>query len=210
VTRPTDYQTPIIDSSSQIYNWDVKHNYPEQSAIFQDVMFSVLNITYHGVCVSPECEIENESRMQYLIFCPLLPLEKFIIIQSLHYGFTEEEMRGEVELIGKRKDQAKSFYASIYNQYLRNKSFRYYFLLGDGEKIKNSVVDFAIVQCLSAKECDSLKKLCVLKSTFREDLPTKFGSYISRIGTAPLKDGITKEAVDNLNIGLFVNLKKKK
>jgi len=160
-----------------------------------------------GICVSPQCELGKDDRAPFLVFCPLLGLEFFAVVQLHHYGFSPKEVNGDSPLDEEKQKKVNKFYKNNLIDYLKNKAYRYYFLMGNDGNIPDSIIDFQITECLSAEQMKDKKKIGVLKSPWREEVPSKYGSYISRIGTARIPETLIKEKRDSIDIAIFKTLR---
>jgi len=205
VSNPSQYPESEVTSPGEIY-FDKPNDEIEQSAIVGGIHFHSLGKEYDGICVSPQCEIGKADRAHYFTFCLLQSLEFFVVAQLHRHGFDPEVIAGKRDKKPPAKSQLKGFYNSLINDYLGNKTHRYYFLPGNDVNITDSVIDFEITECLSREQADALLKKGVLKSPWREDIPTRFASYIARIGTAHISKDRRQQALDALDIPILKSL----
>ena len=206
MSNPSQYPESEATSPGGIY-FDKPHDEIEQSAIVGGIHFRSLGKEYDGICVSPQCEIGKADRAHYFTFCLLQPLEFFVVSQLHRYGFDPEVIAGKWDEKPPARGRLKDFYNSLINDYLGNKTHRYYFLPGNDVNITDSVIDFEITECLSREQADTLTKKGVLSSPWREDIPTRYGSYIGRIGTALIPKERRKQALDMLDIPILKSLR---
>ena len=70
--------------------------------------------------------------------------------------------------------------------------------------IKNSFIDFQVVQTFNIAEIENYKKLTVLRSPWREAIPSRYAAYCLRIGTPEYTKDSLRTVFDNIS-----NLKSK-
>ena len=187
VTRtPSEHSQQYIESvADQVYKLDV-NEFAEQSAIYRDVPFNVLgDIKSLGIVLTAQCDIERWSGANYVLVARMAPVAAiFGYWLKTKMKYSEPEIMGEVPVAAEKSKRRKVCEAFI-DKYMGNKTFQYYFLPGLNGHIDASFVCCEITQCVQIKHIEQLEKVCVLRSPFREAVPSYYSAFIGRIGTPP-------------------------
>ncbi len=168
----------------------------EQSAIYDDIHFNCLSENCKGIILTSECDLVQGSPDDYVLvarICPIGLIWAWWLKTKKDYS--DNEIIGEEPLSrGKRKDILEEF--SKY--YINNRTHQYHFLPENSGAIDASFICFELTECMQVKNFDPSKKICVLKSPFREAVPTRYSAYIGRIGTSAIDNSYKKTALDSV------------
>lgn len=177
----------VVNVADQVYKVDAEP-YVEQSAIYQDVPFVAQErFKSLGIVLSAQCDIERFTDNSYLLVARIQPIAgAFGLWLEEEKGYTEAEILGDtpVDPVKKKRRRVCEKFAKTY---LRNKVVKYYFLPELLGVVDASFVCCEITQCIQVKEIEKLKKVCVLRSPFREAVPAHYAAYIGRVGTPVFK-----------------------
>lgn len=167
----------------------------EQSAIYDDIHFACLNEKYKGIILTSECDLVQGTSDDYVLVARICPIGLiWAWWLKTKKGYSEKEILGEETLSkGKKKDILKDF-----NYYIENRTHQYHFLPENSGVFDASFVCFDITECLQVKRFDPKKKICVLKSPFREAVPARYSAYIGRVGTAAIENSYKKRVLDSV------------
>lgn len=196
---PSGY-AEVITHGRQLYRTEFAVG-PEQSAIYRKIHFTCNNQTLMGICVTPQCEI-GKSRTLFHTFCQLIPFDLLLEFYLKKGGWHAEDLECVKEPDGKALERCKKFMQRFKDDFISNRTHRYHFLPGDGD-IANSFVDFQVVQCIPHDILNSENKMAVLKSPWREQIPTRYSFYQARIGTPPLDDALVSNIFQSANLPLI-------
>ncbi|MHB8280257.1 MAG: hypothetical protein ACYDIA_21780, partial [Candidatus Humimicrobiaceae bacterium] len=161
-----------IDDGNIIYNNEC-NNSTEQCCILDNIKFHAVDSAFKGIVLTPICEIQH-SKADYLTICQIIPLKEVFEDYLIDKGLKPIEIVG-LETITKSK------YGNTYNEfsdkYLRNQVIRFYFLPENNDKFKDSLIDFNLVESILIKDFDKYKKICEIKSPWKEDIIASYASY---------------------------------
>lgn len=182
-TTPSQYPSPTVSNLADQVYMQPSHGTVEQSAIYENVHFTSVDENCHAIVLTSQCDIQTADPSSYILIARIAPVacifNWWLITQN---GYTDEEVQGNVRTGGnkkKRKNVTKDFAGS----YMRNQTFAYYFLPEIESRMPASFVCCDITECVRKDELEHHNKIAVLRSPFREAVPTHFAAYIGRIGT---------------------------
>lgn len=179
-------EVSVTDAEKQVF-FAESHDKVEQSAIYSDIHFHCINEKSPGIVLTSQCDIQRSEPNNYVLLARLVPVaEVFTYWLVTKHGYSEEVVFGE-EPIPPGKSQRKSIIKEFTDIYLKNKTVAYYYLPAFRTSLSDSFVCCEITVCVAIKELDTKQKLCVLRSPFREAVPSFYSAYIGRIGTAQHK-----------------------
>ena len=115
-------------------------------------------------------------------------------------GYTGKEIRGEIAIIsGQFKKKRETWVQKFKNDYLSNNTHAFYFLPKLNTTLEEpSLVNFEVTSCVRGTDLEKLKKICVLKSPFREAVPAKYAAYIGRIGTPSCNESYLSQVASSV------------
>lgn len=197
---PSDYPNEFIENiPEEVFNCNC-HQEVEQSAIYSDIKFHCYENPEngHGIILTSQCDIERFTSEDYILVARLAPVaEVFSYWLQVKNNFTEEEISGEVP-IPEQKTKRKGILKNFKNKYMQNQTFAYYYLPCFEENFPHSFVCFEITECLPVRKLKPENKICVLRSPFREAVPTHYASYIGRIGVPPYREEFLSELLNGI------------
>ena len=167
-----------IDNINQIYEkkFDVKI---DQSVIYNDVYFGCLGIKCPAIVLTPVCEIVAK-KVDFITIAQIVQARSVYEFFLSKNSLTQEQILG-VDVV--KEGTKTKLNEKFIDLYIGNRTYQYHFLPKKEKIIEHSFVCFEIVQTLSCAELQKQKKIAVLKSPWRESLPSRYASYSLRIGT---------------------------
>jgi len=186
---PSEYPLQYVDNvAGQVYKVDAEP-YVEQSALYEDVPFVAQDrFKSLGIVLSAQCDIERFTDNSYLLVARIQPIAgAFGLWLEEEKKYTEAEILGDAP-VDPTKTKRQGVCKDFTKTYLRNKVVKYYFLPELPGVIKASFVCCEITQCIQVKDIEKLKKVCVLRSPFREAVPAHYAAYIGRVGTPVFRE----------------------
>ncbi len=175
-------EQPTIDDEKEAYEDKVNESI-EQSAIYANVEFACLKKKCLAVVLTPICDIATK-RCPYLTLAPIIPAQIIYDTFLLKNQITDEQILGVISVTAK---QFKSLKEDFIDQYIRNNVYRYHFMPRLEKIFDSSFVDFQVVQTFSVDEF-KYSKIALLKSPWREAVPSRYAAYCLRIGTPNYSD----------------------
>lgn len=195
---PSEYPKEYIENYvEQIYKFDC-HQYVEQSAIYSDIYFHAKGENRPGIILTPQCDIQKYTPENYILLAQLSPVvEIFLEWLVDKKKYSEDEVFGKITM-DKNKPKRKGTIKEFVNEFLHNEKNSYFFLPGINGKFTHSFVCCDITECILIKDLNGKNKICVLRSPFREAIPSHFTSYICRVGIPRFKDDFLNDIVDQI------------
>lgn len=201
VTRtPSEYPQQYVDNVvEQVYNTGGVNQHVEQSAIYEDVPFDAQGgYKSLGIVLNAQCDIETTTDNSYMLVARIQPIAGvFGLWLEKAMKYTEDEILGATPVAPEKKKRRKVC-EEFAKTYLRNKVVKYYFLPELPGVMFASFVCCEITQCIQVKEIEQLKKVCVLRSPFREAVPTHYSSFIGRVGTPVFQENDLLTTLDTI------------
>lgn len=196
IDGPSEHPNLIVkDPLKEVYKTDA-HQEVEQSAIYANVYFHAIEENGLGIVLTSQCDITGNTDDNKVLLARVAPvLEIFGWWLFTKCDYTMDEIEGKVPI---RQDmrKRKNVFNDFIENYLKNNTFQYYFIPKFNGKFGHSFICFDITECLSVDSLKETDKVCVLRSPFRETVPTRFSAYIGRIGTALFDDDYLFKLLD--------------
>jgi hypothetical protein len=152
----------------------------DQSAIFEKINFTCINAVTPGIVLTPICDIITK-RAPYIKIAQIVSAEFVCEAFLLSKKLSEEQIAGTAAISSRR--QLDSIREEFIDHYIGNRTHRYHFLPKLDGVIDNSFIDFLMVQTMTPENLKNNKKIAVLKSPWRESVPSRYAAYCLRIGT---------------------------
>jgi len=184
-----------IEDGTEIYEQVIGEEI-EQSSIYDSVLFACFDKAYPAIVLTPICDIVSR-RAEYLKVAQIIPAQLVYEEFLESKGVTELEMSG-VQALGRKR--ALGLKKEFTEQFMKNRVYRYHFLPRLRDILADSFVDFQIVQTVHAENLKGPKKLALLKSPWRECLPSRYAAYCLRIGTRPYSDKFLGTVHDSISL----------
>ncbi len=197
VRTPTEHPLQIVENvTDQVYKTEA-NRFVEQSAVYSKVPFGALdNEECHGIVLTAQCDIEDYASSNYVLLARVAPIGEIFGHWLLTKNrYSEAEILGEVP-VGDNKPQRKSVCHEFVSKYLNNKTFQYYFLPALADSLPPSFACFEITQCMRIGQIEQLEKVCVLRSPFREAVPSYYSACIGRVGTPVFTKEYLRQTLD--------------
>lgn len=155
----------------------------DQSVIVDQVYFYALDEVRPGVVLNPACDFAQD-KASLVLLCALVDAWELIEVllktdwKRMHLADALGS-EGQRSVLGdnKRKELGNRIKLVICQRFPR-----YHWLLPLPATDRPLVADFQTLSTLPLREVSQLPKRAVLLSPFREQLPTRFTSYMNRIG----------------------------
>ena len=163
----------------------------EQSAIYEGVHFPCINEKVYTIVLTPRCDI-YWSKADYIIMGGLVTAQQIFRYWLLKNKRTPPQIAGEEPL--RSKNKVEKIHETFVHDYIGNRELRYHFLPSFKDRFPHSFVDFQLVESFNQNYITGLKKIAVLKSPWRESVPTRYAAYSGRIGT----EDYSKQLVDEI------------
>jgi len=151
----------------------------EQSSIYDKIVFDSVGRELPAIVLTPYCEILHSGKEFLLTVSGLLPAQLVFEEFLEKKGLTQDKILGRESI--KQKPYEK-FVEEFKEHYLGNRTLKYHFLPASGYKLEHSFIYFRIVKTFLAKELKDKVKIAVLKSPWRESVPSRYAAYSLRIG----------------------------
>jgi len=195
---PSEYPFEFVeDVAQQVYKSDYGPQV-EQSAIFEGVHFDSIAESNLGIVLTSHCDIQRYSDSSYVLLARLAPVkEVFAYWLITDHDYSEEEALGEMP-VAKGKKTRKEVCRIFLNSYLRNRTFRYFFLPELQGILDGSLICFEITTCIRLSRLSDLRKVCVLRSPFREAVAAHYSAYMGRVGTPALKEDVLHGCIESI------------
>ncbi len=184
-----------ISSGDELYA-DGFDNSIHQSAIYNNVFFECVGKELPAIILTPECEILHPTTELLVTISGVFPasqlLERFFQKNGLKLG----------QIIGKETTPRKRYRGIVKNfkeQYLANRVLEYHFLPKYKDKLENSFIDFSVVKTIAAKELSDKEKIAVLKSPWRESVPSRYAAYTLRIGVPDFTEDFLETVIKDIS-----------
>lgn len=183
-----------IENGNQIYQESLGSEI-DQSAIYENVLFTCVKKEYPGVVLTPICDIISQ-KAKYVKLAQIVPTEdvynKFLVSR----GLSDDEIVGAVAIKNKKMRAIKKDFTE---QYLQNRTYRYHFLPKLSTVIDYSFIDFQMVQTIYPQDLEKYKKIAALKSPWRESIPSRYAAYCLRIGTPEYSGSFLDSTFENFS-----------
>lgn len=195
ILTPSEHPNLIIKEPSKEFYISPGHLDAEQSAIYGDIEFHCIGERSLGIVLSSQCDISFSQPLTYILLSRIAPvLEIYLLWLMEKKKIPDHEIEKARE---EKNDQMILKYSDDFtNSYLKNKKYQYHFLPELPKHFQNSLICFDLVTCVKRQELRSEKKICVLKSPFREEVPSRYSCYAGRIGTADFEESHLAEVVE--------------
>jgi len=168
----------------------------EQSAIYSSILFESAGQELPAIVLTPACDILHAQTELVLTVAGIFPashiFERFLQKNKLTLG----------QIIGRDVTRRKTYRGvtdTFKKQYLANRVLMYHFLPRYEDKLQDSFIDFSIVRTLSAQELLRRSKIAVLKSPWREAVPSRYAAYSLRIGVREYDDNLLEVVVNDMS-----------
>jgi hypothetical protein len=164
----------------------------DQGDIVQGVYFAAADTELPAVLVTPACDIE-QSKVDLWTFVALYPdteVARAIVAKDL-----ESWRKSGTSTLSANQ---KSSLAKTMRDLLGHRYPRYHWLpvrIGDHTA---HVADFSWVTALPAEEVRRSVRIATLRSSWREQLPARYASFMARVGTVDFKPEDVAREVDRL------------
>ena len=159
----------------------------DQSVIIDQVYFYALDEERPGVVLNPACDFAQDKA-------------EFVMMCALHNAW--DLIRGLLASDWKKiKNQKEA--ANQIKLMIRQRFPRYHWLPPLPGANPPLVADFQTLSTLHLAEVSELPKRAALRSPFREQLPTRFASYMNRIGVPDPAESDVNRWIDSGSNILF-------
>lgn len=168
----------------------------EQSAIYNQVFFECVGKELPAIILTPQCEIAHPGTELLVTVAGIFPASQ------LFERFLQENGVKLGQIIGKETTPRKLYEGIVKNfkkQYLANRVLEYHFLPKYKDKLENSFIDFSIVKTIHAKELRDMQKIAVLKSPWRESMPSRYAAYSLRIGVPDFRAELLEAVIGEIS-----------
>jgi len=181
----------------------------DQGDIFERLYFYSRDEERLAILVTPICDIVHD-KADYLIFCGIFPFSELAepLVKT-----SWPELEGIIDssdtydsLSRKNKENIEKKISLL----LANYHFpRYHCLYPFPKSEELHLVDFQVVSSLHINEARDKNRLFSLNSPFREQIPVRYSTYMSRIGVPFMGEKRKKELIDITSKKLFEIIKAK-
>ena len=143
----------------------------DQAFVVEGVYFYSVDEHRLGIVLTPTCDFANE-KAQFVQICSVVTAKSFVdsIRRADWKNLNESNLRGQIKVLA------------------RQKLPRYHWLAPFPGTSEPLVADFQNLATLAFEEASDLRIVACLASPFREQLPARYGAYISRVGTPEFTD----------------------
>lgn len=169
----------------------------DQGAIVEGVYFYAIDEVFHGVVLTPTCDIA-QNKAELLVLCAAINawdlVSDLIKTDWKNDGLVSDtgELIAAADLSqGKRKTLRDKI-----QRLMRQQFPRYHWLAPIADGKDPLIADFQILACVAPEEIDSARIVASLESPFREQVPTRYAAYVGRIGTPDIPPSVQDEWVD--------------
>lgn len=196
---PSEHPNDVLsDPSRDFYLPSTRlHQRIEQSAIYADIQFDSIGEPDNAILLTSQCDIGFASSNELVLLARVISLEEFILYYLMEKNsYSEEEALGTkpVTVPKKRREMVIN---NLLSSYMKNDTFQYYFIPALNGVLEPSMITFDVVQCKRVESLQSVKKIAVPVSPFREAIPTRYSAYIGRIGTPSLDKSYLRKVVED-------------
>lgn len=193
---PSEHPAEVLANPPEEFYFPKRHDNIEQSAIYKDVHFSVIEEQDNAIVLTSQCDIEGSSPSKYVLVARVITVEEFILLYLHQNGYTDEEALGE-SAVRKEKKKRQGIINNLMSSYMKNDTFQYFFIPALKDILEPSMITFDVTQCISIQNIEAQAKMAVPRSPFREAIPSHYSAYIGRIGTPPLDKEYLKSVVES-------------
>lgn len=194
IALPSEHSSEAVDEDRIQFYLDDFDQRAEQSAIYDGISFRAVGEIDNGIVLTPQCDIGDAG---YVLLARIVSVGEIFLYWLVEKNrYTDEEAMGHVA-VAKDKKKRRALVKNFSDSYLKNETFGYYYLPAIEDLTQDSLVAFEITECLGVEELKKYKKIAVLKSPFREAVPSHFSGYIGRIGTPRFDVEVLRAAVDS-------------
>ena len=194
---PSEHPLSIVENVRELVYLTDFHDQIEQSAIYEDVHFSSVGEKDFAIVLTSQCDIQGHSPNNYVLVARIVPVgEVFVYWLVEKNQYTEDEALGRIP-VAKEKKRRSSLVKEFANTYLRNETFAYFFLPEIESKMDPSLICFEITECMILSKLQQHEKVAVLRSPFREAVPSHYSAYIGRTGTPSFDKRYLQEVVNH-------------
>jgi hypothetical protein len=159
----------------------------DQGDIVAGVYFAAVDTDLPGVLVTPACDIE-QGKVDLWTFVALFPdvaVARALVAKDIE-GWMKPGATSSSAGSGLSTKQRAAL-AKKMDELLNHRFARYHWLpvrIGDSPA---HVADFSYVTALPADEVKERTRVASLRSSWREQLPARYASFMARVGTVDFK-----------------------
>lgn len=166
----------------------------EQSAIYSDVDFRVIDEKGAGIVLTPECDIQQQ-KVETVLLARIVPLVDILEYWLVKKGLSHGVISG-LEPLPDTGPRRKGLVKEFSKIYMTNRALQYFFLPGLDEVLDDSFVcyDITVTTKIDILASEN-KKLALLRSPFKEAVPVHFAAFMGRVGLPAVSNETLEEVV---------------
>lgn len=184
-----------VSSGEELYA-DRFNDKIEQSAIYNQILFECVGQELPAIVLTPQCDVFHPKGELLLTVSGIFPAS--IVFEQ----FLRKKGLPQDQIVGSEptpQSKYKGFPKEFKDYYLKNRVLEFHFLPAYKDKLSYSFVDFRVVKTLLPEELDHKNKITVLKSPWRECVPSRYAAYSLRVGVKAFADNFLEDVLKDIS-----------